>query len=555
LFTRSAKSSDLTDGFRMIGRVNPGNNVDWAGPLNGWAQYDNATGRYSVCSAITNSCFYYSPQVIAGSPFINVEVTTRQGCTATGTNCVFRRFQQSWRRRSFIDYVIFTDLETLQPDLYGTGLTVVRSGVSTSRDSAWATLHCAARTDAGIVRDGLTDTTRRQTSNPAPSIAGYYLWPHRPGNDPTAAWDEANTTTQPADRRHEDCFEIAYTRNSGGDSVNGPIHTNDYWFWYCGSPKFLDTVEAGGDPGLASASAASAIFKLATHAGCTTAATTPVDGSSVPITTTASRGLYLKLPDSLSSTITAKIASLTLAPSSGTKVTIVMSAGGRTMSVNTGSGAVTVNIPYRGLVYVNGDLDVQGEGADVTFVASGNLTITGNVTQPSGTKGVTLGFVAQGSTTIKQDAGGADRSVSGAFLSLTGGMSVDGWNDPAAAALASHPTLHLTGAVIAKYRPVFGTYDNTGQLQTGMYKDIKYPTDAAGNKLPPTPPYFIEPVNAVWVRLDLAETPIQTAAPGLTPRPANGLVAPSTAHGSCDKTWPAASGNGVPAAYVPACLI
>ena len=39
LFTRSAKTSDLSDGFRMIGRVNPGNNVDWAGPLAGWVEY------------------------------------------------------------------------------------------------------------------------------------------------------------------------------------------------------------------------------------------------------------------------------------------------------------------------------------------------------------------------------------------------------------------------------------------------------------------------------------------------------------------------------------
>ena len=240
--------------------------------------------------------------------------------------------------------------------------------------------------------------------------------------------------------------------------------------------------------------------------------------------------------------MTGKIASLNLAPTAGPKVTITLLTGGRTMTVDTGSGApTTVNVPFRGLVYVNGDLDIEGEGTDVTFVASGDLTITGDVTQPATTKGVTLGFVAQGSTTIMQDPGGADRTVTGAFLSLTGGMSVDGWNDPAAAALASHPALRLTGAVIAKYRPVFGTYNAAGELQTGMYKDIRYPTDASGNKLPPTPPYFIEPVNAVWVRLDLSETPIQVAAPGLTPRPADGLVTASTAHGSC----PTKPGRGV----------
>jgi hypothetical protein len=183
--------------------------------------------------------------------------------------------------------------------------------------------------------------------------------------------------------------------------------------------------------------------------------------------------------------------------------------------------------------------------------------ITGDITQSSGA-GVTLGFVAQGSTTIKQTPGapgvtGPDRTIYGAFLSLTGGMSVEGWNDPAAAALASHPTLHLHGAVIANYRPVFGTYDKAGELKTGMHKDIQYPKDGAGNPLPPTPPYFLEPVNAVWVRLDLSETPIQAGSPGpgLTLKPAEGpgVTAPSS---GCEKTWP--TGNAA-TGYVPSCLV
>jgi hypothetical protein len=553
LFSQAAKSSDLSDGFRMIGRVDPGRQVDWAGPTAGWARYDSASGKYQPCAGITDSCFYYSPQIIAGSPFVNVEVTTRQACTAAGTNCVLRRFQQQWRRRTFVDYVMFTDLETLQPDLYGTGLTVVRSGVSTARDMTWATDHCAVRTDAGHLRNGLTDLSRRQTADGG-SVLGHYLWPHRVDNDPTKAYDEA-AVTQPADRRHEDCFEIAYTGSAAGDTVNGPIHTNDYWFWYCGTPKFLDSVEAGGDPALTASAAKDAIFKISKQAGCTSGGF-PTDGAGVAIGTQASRGNYLQLPTQIGASVISKLAAVTLTPVAlATPVRVTLT--GRTMSVITGAGAVVMDVPYRGLVYVPGDLQIEGEANDVTFVASGNLTITGNITQAAGTRGVTLGFVAGGSTTIKQDVGGADRSISGAFLSLTGGMLVDGWNDSAAAALLTHPTLHLKGAVIAKYRPVFGTYNATGDLQTGMHKDINYPTDAAGNKLPPTPPYFLEPVNAVWVRLDLAETPIQAGRPGLTSRPVDGLATASTANGSCAKTWPVAipANPNKPSAYVPACLI
>jgi hypothetical protein len=560
LYTQAAKSSDLSDGFRMIGRVDPGHQVDWAGPTAGWAQYDAGSGKFGTCVNITDSCFYYSPQIVAGSPFVNVEVTTRQACTATGRNCVLRRFQQQWRRRTFVDYVMFTDLETLQPDLYGAGLTVVRNGVSTTRDTAWATTHCAARTDAGHLRNGLTDLSRRQTEDGG-SVLGHYLWPHRVDNDPAKAYDEA-AVTQPADRRHEDCFEIAYTGSAAGDTVNGPIHTNDYWFWYCGTPRFLDAVEAGGDPALTASAAAAAIFKVSRQAGCTSGGF-PTDGAGAAITTQAGRGNYLQLPTQISAPVISKLAAVTLTPVAlATPVSVTLT--GKTMSVITGSGSVIMDVPYRGLVYVPGDLRISGEANDVTFVASGNLTITGNITQAPGTRGVTLGFVAGGSTTIQQDTTGADRSIAGAFLSLTGGMLVDGWNDSAAAALLTHPTLHLKGAVIAKYRPVFGTYNATGDLQTGMHKDINYPTDAAGNKLPPTPPYFLEPVNAVWVRLDLAETPIQAGRPGLTSRPADGIVVPAnlpTNNGICTKTWPpvqvpADPNKPVPPAnYVPLCLV
>ena len=117
---------------------------------------------------------------------------------------------------------------------------------------------------------GLNDISRRQT-NAASAPLLRYLWPHRlndlPSNPPDQE-DVAFRTVQPTDRRHENCFEIAYTGSSVGDQVNGPIHTNDYWFWYCGNPEFNDVVESTGDPNTLLPTI-DRVFKLTTNAGCT----------------------------------------------------------------------------------------------------------------------------------------------------------------------------------------------------------------------------------------------------------------------------------------------
>lgn len=599
LFSQAAKSSDLNLGFRMIGRVDPSltRSVDDAGATAGWAKYVQRTGSFEACGAITELCFFYSPQLTSGSPFVTVEVTTRSACRADGSSCVFRRFQQSWRRRGFVDYVIFTDMETLQPELYGTGATalIVRRGAESPAtvDTAWALAHCGTRyTDnggpssgwspvTGPTRDGFPDNTRRQTSDAISSAAERYLWPHRAGNNPlvpTTPADEApgaDQTLQPTDRRHENCFDIAYTGFAPDvthplgdlDKITGPIHTNDYWFWYCGSPQFSDKVEATGDPNPA-ATGLSVVFKQSTMSGCQSLGT-PQGVGVVPLN--YSTGPFLKLPDKLDSYANLATPSNTFAPTGGLRIVKILMLPGRTMKVSTDGSDPSLStnllpVPFRGVVRVTSSgvatapnvLEIQGVGTDVTFVSEDDLTVTGDVTQPAGTAGVTLGFVAGGSITINQTdrtqvPRSMDRNVAGAFLSLKG-MSVQDWN-LASDATVAHPTLHLTGAIIAKYRPVFGTYDRFGLLQSGMRKDISYPTDSKSAKIPPTPPYFVQPVNAVWVRLDFSETPLLAATPGLTKAPTSPPTPSSV--GSCPATWPTTADvpAGAQTAYIPGCLI
>ena len=590
LFSQAAKSSDLNLGFRMIGRVDPGSrSVDDAGPIAGWAKYVPATGSFVACGSITELCFYYSPQLTSNSPFVTVEVTTRSACRSDQTGCVFRRFQQSWRRRGFVDYVIFTDMETLQPDLYGTGATAltVRRGTdpAVTVDTDWAKAHCGDRlTDDGSgppynwstpvgpipTRDGFPDNSRRQASPANVNPDERYLWPHRTGNDPLQATDEVGA--QPDNRRHENCFDIAYTGSGAGDldKITGPIHTNDYWFWYCGSPQFSDKVEATGDP--VGGPAFTSIFERSKMSGCQSTGEPKALGGA-PLTT-ASIGPFLKLPDKLDNYATLAAQSNTFTPDPGTQVVKIRMLPNRKMKVSTNGSdpllSTTVrDVPPRGVVRVPSSnlptavpplnppnvLDIQGVGTDVTFVSEDDLTVTGDITQPPGTAGVTLGFVAGGSITINQTNRVAlpasremNRYVEGAFLSLKG-MSVQEWNNPADA-LVAHPTLHLKGAIIAKYRPVFGTYDRFGVLQSGMRKDISYPTDSRAAQIPPTPPYFVQPVNAVWVRLDFSETPLLTGGSGLTAAPTS---PPHTPPSAClpSVTWP----NGDDSSYVPSCLL
>jgi hypothetical protein len=589
LFSQAAKSSDLNLGFRMVGRVDPGLSVDEAGEIAGWAKYMPTTGSFVPCASITELCFYYSPQVKSLSPFVTVEVTTRSACRDGGTRCVFRRFQQTWRRRGFVDYVIFTDMETLQPELYGTAPNplVVRRGAEAAVDvdTAWATTHCGDRlTDNGggsfstplgpiPTRDGFPDNRRRQSDNATSNPDERYLWPHRAGNDPSvplifpvAGEVGAAQNFQPSNRRHENCFDIAYTGGGAGDldKITGPIHTNDYWFWYCGSPQFSNKVEATGDPDISVTGLAS-IFKRSTMSGCLTSGT-PKDAGGAELSN-YSKGPFLQLPDKLGNYDKLAAPSDTFSPTAPGNTVKILLLPDRKMKVSKDGSAFAslpeLAVPPRGVVRVlsSGNpaapnvLEIEGQGSDATFVSEDDLTVTGDIESP-GTTGVTLGFVAGGSIVINQTQRVTPRvmvrKVTGAFLSLKG-MSVQEWN-LASDAGKPHPTLQLTGAIIAKYRPVFGTYDKDGVLQSGMRKDIRYPTDSKTDQIPPTPPYFVQPVNAVWVRLDFSETPLLAGAEGLTKAP----TSPPTSTGiPCSPSWPNPADVVAPApsAYVPGCLI
>jgi hypothetical protein len=124
---------------------------------------------------------------------------------------VTRTVQTTIRRRNFLDFLYFTDLETTDPALYPTN--------QNPNDSAWAGLHqCDQRYYEG--RD----------------------IPGRDDSDPTAVPPFVDSSDADTD---DYCTEISFTSN---DVINGPLHSNDA-IRINGNPRFNgDTSDSWDDP-------------------------------------------------------------------------------------------------------------------------------------------------------------------------------------------------------------------------------------------------------------------------------------------------------------------
>jgi type II secretory pathway pseudopilin PulG len=557
--------------FTLPGRVDPSTSgtvkdVKKAGTFFGWGQFNATSGRYETCGSdsskspvipnnndtarlVGTSCYYYS--VLQSATIVTVEVTTRSGCNAVGRNCVFKRYQQRWKRRSFLDYVIFTDQETLAPSLYPatealSTWTITRTGGSHKVYKQWAEDHCADRktqtTDFtaaskyeasyGPALTGTGDTHRRQM--PITSATG--LW--SPFNSAGTLVD----VRQPANYRHEDCFDIAYTENSGsGDVIDGPIKTNDPYLWYCGAPTFSQTVAADG-PALVATPATNTgnYFRKSLQTGCATGTT------GVPKNATAGDPVVQPQPyDAIPTDLGEywKFAAIKIkSPTAGGPAVITLKGANLAdITGETGILAPDQKLPPRSLIFVNGDLNLGSTGtavtSGVTFMATGAITVTGNIVGPptpaseSGIMSSDVGLIARGAVKITKDV---VTQVDASLMSLTEAVYVTNWDKCVAPETCGRAALNLTGAVIGRYRPVFGTYSGTGALMNGMRKNVRYPTHHK-----PNPPYFLTPVNATWERIDLTEIQfgkVKGGGPalvGLTAPPPLSGFATSQVDGAC----------------------
>jgi hypothetical protein len=583
----------------LAGRVAPGKRVTDAGLVDGWARWDATNRRYAACDDLRTPCFSYTvaqdTSTATGGPrAVVVEVTTRVGCRTTPQSCTYTRLQQRWRRRAFLDYLLFTDRETTAPSLYsgtapdcdkppvppgetpdpgerpatckdvayigraattttasqlwygeewlnttGTDWTLTAAGDKTTSETAYAERKRAAAPADTVAH--VAKGAALMVSQFRAEVAGSYTlaatsdealrlrWRINGGT-----WGSAQDTVTPFSvspaaftlavgdkvtveilvlNNAPATFSPAVTLDPPGataalaligantgtgagklgvtpttvslveavDELTGPIHTNDPWFWVCGRPKFTDLVETTGTNQ----------FERAT-----TSCTNDADAPSDKLRT----GPELELPSS-----TTPFADIAGANWTFTGPATVVFAN-TTVTVTDGGGIETTPFtPTGGVIHVVGDVTVRGNARSVTVSATGTATIDGDLT------GDDIGIVASSDVIIGYSRTG--RTVQASLLSLNGTVYVDGW-DTKVPPLYGAPALTLTGAMAAKYRPVFATYDPAdGTLLTGVSKRFAYPARA------PNPPWFLGPVRALWDRVEIAEVPALVDGLALAPDP------------------------------------
>jgi Tfp pilus assembly protein PilX len=458
------------------------------------------TGFVPVPGATNNATFTYS---------VDTSCTATQGAIivwATGKAAnVTRTIQATIRRRSFIDYLYFTDYETVDPALYPTG--------SNNNNSTWAQANCAVH-----YQDG----------------------------------------------RDSSCVDINFV---SGDVINGPLHSNDAML-ICGSPTFNGNVTTSyqgtgspvkryrsntggscgstnptfarsGDPKYADpltmppSNVAIKVKADATQGGTGCLFTGPTS-----ITFNAAGTMTVASPYTVSGAPPNNCAGGTLAtpvtealpadgviyvqnvPSSGDNSSTVC----QTSTEIGGSGTVQQPLGYpqkdddmSQYGCMDGDVFLKGTlKGRITIAADNNINIINNVTYQGGTGGNDLlGLVANNYVQIYHPVGDCGSSsgnngskVNGEYdLDDTAGGLSTSFNNPivdAAILSVNHSfqvqnyqygdnnplgSITIYGAIAQEYRGTVGTTNNSGYLKSYSYDPrLKYQS----------PPFFLNPIAAAW---------------------------------------------------------
>lgn len=419
---------------------------------------------------------------------------------------VRRTIVASFRRRSFLDYLYFTDYETADPVWYtlssdgretrsGNWVVIRGSGRYEWRDPATSSLLTWAATSCPVY---WRNNRRGQTY---PPVDDYWQ------KFGTSDWDASTISS-----RTVPCTEIQF---ADGDAINGPLHTNDD-ILICGQPTFgrrgkEDTIEVSGS---------------GWRQGC---------GSQSP----DMKGIWKPYAPVLTP------------PPSGTKLreiadpayrfsgrtTIVLN--GQSMNVtNTAAGLNGASLPFpaNGVVYVDnsavtgcsvlayqaldpyGDVatsrnpraldgcaDVQVSGTysrDLTIASAKDIVVVGDVKRPDGQEPL-LGLIANNFVRVRHpvtrstsdpssctNATGTmqDVRIDAAILALNHSFTVDNY-------YCGAPLGRLTvnGTIAQKYRGPVGRGSGTSRAN-GYLKDYWYNDRLRLRE----PPHFLDPIQSSW---------------------------------------------------------
>jgi hypothetical protein len=457
-------------------RAVPGSNAKYAIellPANGSAQCDPANAQASM--------------IVTSGP----ESGTFSIRSTGYSNNVSRKIVATFRRRSFLDYLYFTDMETTDPAWYAldTNGNPTRSGrlsggVFTPSGAAdlvsWATAHCTE-----YWRNG----------------RGGESFPVNPDN----AWQEqasdgtwGNTSTGSVG-----CTEIQFV---SGDTINGPLHTNDD-ILICGSPTFgrtsADGIEVSGS---------------GWRQGC------GGGGPNVQGTWKPNSPVLTPPP---SDTALKQIVSPSYLFTGQTR--IVLNNGSMTVTnANLSPPTQSMPLPPNGVVYVDYDnaagcsqtayqpLDPYGDDAgcadvyvkgtysqDLTIASAKDIIVNGDIAR-SGDR--MLGLIANNfvrvyhpvlpnpsnptdhTDCVNDPSTPTNVSIDAAILALNHSFTVDSYFCGAPLG-----TLTVNGTIAQEFRGPVGR-GGGGGIANGYFKDYQYDDRLRLRE----PPHFIDPVQASW---------------------------------------------------------
>lgn len=383
-----------------------------------------------------------------------------------------RSIVATFRRRGFLDFLYYTDLETANPVSYRINAGGYPAAEGYEDPQTWASREC---------------------SKPFAQRSGASTWIRVHINSDNRPWVQLS------------CTEISFIT---GDDVDGPLHTNDQLL-ICGSPRFgrnidgfrdvIEVVNTSGWRGNSGCSNNNPQWVGERRFGAARLDAPPV----VSLRQIAQAGGYVY--------------------TGRTQIELL----GNSLRITNNNTTQTVQPPSNGVIYVAngsgscgfydptqthltypacGDVTVRGTySADLTIAAEKDVQIMANVERASGSNAM-LGLIAQNFIRVHHPVRNLTRSHSGssfrwdcdnngtvpnridaAMLAIDHSFTVDNYfcgNDLG--------DLTVNGAIAQKYRGTVGTFG--GSSRTGFTKDYNYDDRLKYRQ----PPHFLDPIQTGW---------------------------------------------------------
>lgn len=527
-----SKCEDKPQGYNNLWNYNK-NTPNTAVDPRTWENLPDNSARYTIESVPVpgkTKCDPADPEasmVPAGTPTFRIRVTGQSLNVKGEPSGPKRALIATFKRKSFLDYIYFTDFEVLDPETYPSSL----AKGSDTRENLGLDFHIPA-TQRNIAQWGQDACGQyayvkfEANKGEGKKLRTQQLFK---GTGPNAGIKAPTATSYTS--WSQGCSEINFVT---GDWIRGPMHTNDTP-QICGQPKFgrspSDIIEISG-PADTTQTNVSSSYRPNTSNSC---------GTSVPDvnfendpTPDPNLGVWkfnqktLQMPTSNTSLKDEADANYYFVG----RTDITLTTTGLRVTGTTKGGTVYNNqalgYPTNGVIYVdNGactggyntadprDLNrgacgiarVKGTyNTSLTIAAADDILIMDDITLATGAQAV-LGLVSnnfirlnhpiveqsacgqqQNPTSLTNGPGSiTDPRIDAALLALKHSFIVDNW-----ACGGRLGTLSINGAIAQKFRGPVGTGSKTSG--SGYLKDYEY-DDRLRVRIPPS---FIDPVQSAW---------------------------------------------------------